>query len=249
VTTARRLLDPIRRTRWARAAARWAWSTRDAVRVRRALRRTQAFDPFDRAYGVQTRVVPSLGELWRTLRQGGVEHEPSSPDEFRRVLDGLRIRFEETVFVDYGSGAGRAVLMASEYAFKAVVGIELSPWLHARAEANVRAFPAPARRAAAVKLMCGDATTFDLPSDPLVLYFYNPFGVAPMQRVLDKIETTLAHAPRPVTIILAYCYKDPREVIERSPVFRVVTNDNAILTLRSLTPSELVTPAPARSTA
>jgi hypothetical protein len=98
--------------------------------------------------------------------------------------------------------------------------------------------------------MCGDAATFDLPSAPLVLYFYNPFGVAVMQRVLDKIETSLAHEPRPVTIILAYCYKDPREVMERSPLFRVVRNDGAgILTLRSLTPSELVTPAPARSTA
>jgi hypothetical protein len=47
-----------------------------------------------------------------------------------------------------------------------------------------------------------------------------------------------------------YCYKDPREVVERSPFFRVVaTDDDAVLTLRSLTPSELVTPAPARSTA
>jgi SAM-dependent methyltransferase len=226
------------------------WTAAYAVRIRRDARRARTTpDEFDRAYGVQTRVVPSLREFWRNYLRGGVEHEPSAPLRFREVLDELDLPFAETVFVDLGSGAGRAVLMASEYPFKEVVGIELSPALHACAEANLRAFPATARRAATVRLVCGDATTYELPPDPVVLYLYNPFGVAVMRRVLENIEASLTERYRPLTIILAYCYKDTREIMARSRLLRVMSFERGVATLRSLPPSELVTPVPDRLTA
>jgi hypothetical protein len=58
-------------------------------------------------------------------------------------------------------------------------------------------------------------------------------GVAVMRRVLAAIETSLARTPRAVTIILAFCYKAPREVVERSPCFRLVSADRGITILRS----------------
>src|SRR5688572_23182425 len=154
------LADRVRRARWLRAAAPWVWTVRDAVRVRWRLRHA-AMDDFDRALGVRTRVVPRLRDFWRTFRRGGVLHEPSPAAEVRRIIEGLGIPFEQTVFVDVGSGAGRVVLLAAEYPFKRVVGVELAPSLHALAEANIKALPAEMRRAGAVQLECGDATTFD----------------------------------------------------------------------------------------
>jgi SAM-dependent methyltransferase len=204
------------------------------MRVRWGLRHG-AIDDFDRVYGVQTRIVPSWREFFRTFRRGGVEHEPSPPAGVREILDGLDIPFQETVFVDVGSGAGRVVLLAAEYPFKRVVGVELTPSLHARAEANVKALPSEACRAGAVQLECGDATAYALPDDPLVLYFYNPFGVAAMTRVMKNIETSLLRVPRRITLVLMYCYKEPREVVRRSQFFRVVRDGGGVLVLRSLT--------------
>lgn len=217
------------------------WVARDALRIQRLARAARRVpDEFDAAHGVRTWVVPTLAERYQRTRAGGFEHEPSSPAPFREVLDTLDIDFKETVFVDLGSGAGRAVLMALEYPFKEVVGVELSASLHARADANVRAYPAAARRAGAVRLVCGDVTGYELPPDPLVLYLYNPFGVGVMRRVRRTIEASLTRRPRPMTIILAFCYREPREVMEASPLLRVVTVDRGITTL---------TPALARSTA
>ncbi len=242
-----RLLTTLRRTRPVRTASPWAWTLLDAIRVRWDLRNGP--DEFDRTYGVRTRVVATLGEFPRTFFRGGVEHEPTPVERFRAVLDGLDPSLSDTVFIDYGSGAGRAVLLAATYPFKEVVGIELSPSLHQRAQANLRVFPAHARRARAVRLVCGDATAFALPSDPAVLYFYNPFREGVMRRVRAAIEASLTRAPRRVTIVLAFCYKGTREVIERSPFFGSVSVDRGITVLRSLTPSEIVRRAPDRSTA
>ena len=242
-----RLLAAIRRTRPVRTASPWAWTLRDAIRVRWDLRHGP--DEFDRAYGVRTRVVPSLGEFPRTFFRGGVEHEPIPATRFCEAIDSLGLDLRNTVFVDYGSGAGRAVLLAATYPFKEVIGIELSPSLHERAQANLRAFPAQARRARAVRLECADATAFALPPEPAVLYFYNPFREGVMRRALAAIETSLAWAPRRVTIILAFCYKGPREVIERSPFFGLVSADRGITILRSLVPSPGVRRVPDRSTA
>ena len=226
-----RLVTALRSTRPVRAASPWAWNLRDSIRTRRAARLGP--DEFDLTYGVRTRVVPGIGQFARTFLHGGGEHQPIPPARFLQVLDGLDLDFAKTVFVDYGSGAGRAVLLAATYPFKEVVGVELSPSLHAQAEANLQTFPSHMRRARAVRLTCGDAMEFTPPSDPTVLFFYNPFGVAGMRCVLAAIEASLARTPRTVTIILAFSYKAPREVVERSPCFRVVSVDRGITILRS----------------
>jgi SAM-dependent methyltransferase len=236
-----RLLTALRHARPVRAASPWAWTLRDAIRIRWAARHGP--DEFDRTHGVRTRVVPSVGEFARTFFHGGVEHEPIPSARFREVFDELDLDLSETVFVDYGSGAGRAVLLAATYPFKEVVGVELSPSLHAQAEANLEAFPSHLRRAGGIRLVCGDAMALAPPSDPAVLYFYNPFGAGVMRTVLAAIEASLARTPREVTLVLAYCYKAPRAVVEGSAFFRPVSADRGIAILRS------VTPAPVRSTA
>jgi hypothetical protein len=227
-----RLIDGLRRVPAARATALWVRHAADVARIRRDVRRARKVpDEFDRAYGVTTRVVSTLGELCRTVYRGGFTHEPSPPRQLRKVLEGLGVPFRETVFVDYGSGAGRAVLVASEYPFKEIIGIELAPSLHARAEANVRTLTGDRP---AIRLLCGDATTFELPPEPAVLYLYNPFGVASMRRLLGRVETSLARRPRAITVVLAFCYKDTRRVFEASRLFRLVSDDQDVAIFRNV---------------
>ncbi len=57
---------------------------------------------------------------------------------FRNVMRELPIPLG-SVFVDVGSGAGQILMLASQYPFARVVGIELSPWLANLARANLKA--------------------------------------------------------------------------------------------------------------
>ena len=43
-------------------------------------------------------------------------------------------------FVDLGSGKGRTLLMASDYPFRRIIGVELLPSLHQIAQENLRQY-------------------------------------------------------------------------------------------------------------
>ena len=53
-------------------------------------------------------------------------------------------------FIDFGSGKGRVLLVASHYPFRQVIGVEFSPELHEIAQENIRRYQSPARRCQAV---------------------------------------------------------------------------------------------------
>ena len=62
-------------------------------------------------------------------------YQPTEPELFRKMLASLiqaspKIDFREFTFIDIGSGKGRALLMAADYPFRRILGIELLPDLH-----------------------------------------------------------------------------------------------------------------------
>ena len=219
-----------------RAAERGRYALLERIRIRREARRARRVpDEFDRMLGVQTQVAVGLRDLVRVIWRGGHEHEPSGPAHFRQIISALDVRFPETVFVDYGSGAGRAIVLASEFPFKEVIGVELLQTLDARARATVAAIQAAGHRRAPIRLVCADVTAWELPLDPLVIYLYNPFGPRAMRRVMVAIEASLTSRPRPVTIVACFCDIHARPVLEGRPAFRTVRSDRDVLVLRSRT--------------
>jgi hypothetical protein len=91
----------------------------------------------DAEYDWDHRVNTTSGAVsWRD-RLLGVFHspyQPTDPELFREMLDTLRddanINFNDYVFIDLGSGKGRTLLMAADYPFRRIVGVELLPALH-----------------------------------------------------------------------------------------------------------------------
>ena len=67
-------------------------------------------------------------------------YAPVDPVRFHAVLSGIDIRFEDFVFIDFGSGKGRTLLLASKYRFRRIVGVEFSPELHLVAQHNIRKY-------------------------------------------------------------------------------------------------------------
>ncbi len=66
----------------------------------------------------------SLRTRFREVLSGG-QYQPSDPALFHEILHSMPIPVDGLTFVDLGSGKGRTLLMASEYPFQRIIGVEI----------------------------------------------------------------------------------------------------------------------------
>ena len=114
------------------------------------------------------------------------EYAPSPRLVVQWLVDGLQEDLSRFTFLDFGSGRGRVLLAAAERPFKAVRGIEFSGQLHEEAALNISNYPADRLVCADVQSVCEDALEYVLPEGDCILYFYNPFGVELMDKVVRR---------------------------------------------------------------
>ena len=150
--------------------------------------------PFDLRWGVQTSgLIPG-----RFLKTGHAHDRHSTayfgvaPSVFRALLRRWQRTkqagpIEQFTFVDVGAGMGRAMLLASEYPFRRVVGIELNPLLFKMAQRNLEVWRALGRSQAPMHLICGDALDAPFPQGPCAVFLFNPFGASVMRRLLKRL--------------------------------------------------------------
>lgn len=120
----------------------------------------------------------------------GVRYAPTSPQRFEASLMSLgldRTSFNQFTFVDVGSGKGATLLYAAELGFKLVYGVELVEELHQIAERNLSLYDASER----AKSVCADATIFQMPSPPLIVFANYPFS---SKDLMDKVLQNIANA-------------------------------------------------------
>ncbi|MGA9544824.1 MAG: class I SAM-dependent methyltransferase [Candidatus Sulfotelmatobacter sp.] len=175
---------------------------RDSTPERRRQRYGDA--EYDWDYRVNT---TSAAVGWRN-RLLGVFHspyQPTQPDLFREMLAALKqqnhFEFHDFVFVDLGSGKGRTLLMASDYPFRRIVGVELLPALHEAAEENLSKYRSESQKCFALESICADATEFSFPAEPMVLYLFNPFPESGLRRMVANLEQSLREHPRAVFLL------------------------------------------------
>ena len=129
-----------------------------------------------------------------------------------------RSEFADFTFLDLGSGKGRTLLMASDYPFRRIVGIELLPNLHAIAQQNVAAYKSESQKCFALECVCGDASSFPLPGGPLLVYLFNPFSGNILRQAIANIENSFRANPRPVHVL--YHNPEHENVLLESPILR-----------------------------
>ncbi len=188
------------------------------VREARRLRNRYAYysdqdaAAFDALYGIETRAYVDMNNV--SIDASGAPRERifqatiyggTSVALLRRTLRDLGIDHAKHTFVDFGSGKGRALAIASEHPFKKVVGVEFVVEMHRVAEANMakiaEAYP---ERRGVFELHCADAVGWSadaLPEGNLVLYFYAPFQPELMAQVLGNIARDIARRPRDLHLI------------------------------------------------
>lgn len=128
----------------------------------------------------------------------GPGYQPCDPQLFRETLGMLNADFRSFTFVDIGSGKGRALLMAAEFPFRRVIGVEILPQLHAIAERNIQNFESERRHCGDVVSLCMDGADFEFPPEPLVLFLFNPLPEPALQEVLARLGRSLDQCPRTV---------------------------------------------------
>jgi SAM-dependent methyltransferase len=140
---------------------------------------------------------------WRE-RLLGTLHSPYQPTEaalFHQMLDELKIDFREFTFIDLGSGKGRTLLMASDYPFRHIVGVELFPALHAIAESNIAAYKKDSQLCFDLKSVCADARNFEFPAEATLLYLFNPLPASGLNMVFENLKQSLQKSPRTVYVL------------------------------------------------
>ncbi len=201
-------------------AALWEFA-RDSTPAR--LRQRYGDADYDWDHRVNT---TSAAVDWRD-RLLGLFHSPYQPTDpalFHEMLDGFasqaHLDFRELTFLDFGSGKGRILLMASDYPFRRIIGVELLPSLERIARENFGQYKSDSQQCFALESICADATRFPLPEEPLVLYLFNPFPESGLRQVVANLEQSMRKHPRPVYVL----YHNPllEHVLTASTVLRKI---------------------------
>jgi SAM-dependent methyltransferase len=145
---------------------------------------------------------------WRD-RLLGMFHSPYQPTEpalFREMLASLvlaspKIDLREFAFIDIGSGKGRVLLMAADYPFRRILGVELLPELHRVAKENVGKYKSDSQQCFAIDCLLGDASEFAFPPEPTVLYLFNPLPESGLATMIGNLEQSLREHPRAVFVL------------------------------------------------
>lgn len=128
-------------------------------------------------------------------------YQPTDPALFHEMMAKLEIDFSHFVFIDIGSGKGRVLLMAADYRFRRIVGVELLPELHRIAQENIAEYKSDSQQCFAIESVCGDARNFVFPPEPMVVYLFNPLPEAGLVTLLANLERSLKPNRRPVFVL------------------------------------------------
>jgi hypothetical protein len=178
--------------------------------------------PFDLEFGVRTSGLIA----GRHLKSGhkADRHNTAyfgvAPSVFREMIVRWRrskpaAPIDEFTFVDLGAGMGRAMLLAAEFPFRAVVGVELNPTLARIGRRNIAIWRAAGRARAPMRMVCRDATEFELPPGPCVAFLFNPFGAPVLRKLLAAWTRNFARGERQLDIL--YVNNEQERVLRQQP--------------------------------
>ena len=120
-------------------------------------------------------------------------------------------------FVDLGSGKGRILLLAADWGFKRVTGVEFSSALCDISRRNLAAYFRRRRPPGEVEIIESDVAAYTFRPDDGILFLFDPFDGVVMARVLGNLRESLRLHPRPVWLL----YNTPVEhaLIDQSALF------------------------------
>jgi hypothetical protein len=178
-------------------------------------------DPRNRAYdarhNVETAREEALGEVGvaaDAVKRGNSVYRVTWGGLIEKALSRLDIDPLRYSFIDYGSGKGKAMLMASDYPFRSIIGLEYAGRLHEIAVANCRSYRSPGQKCRALQPILGDVLDYTPPPGPIVCFMCNPFDQATMRKVFAAWRARHAGGETDIRIL----YLNMRNIAESRQV-------------------------------
>ncbi len=172
--------------------------------------------PFDRRYHTETSGSMPSDQIQSSPYDSDKVYiyAGSQPSIIRSALNTLPA-LSGCAFVDLGCGKGRPLLVASEYPFRSIVGVELTPSLAEAARRNAAIINRQFAQRTPIQIEQQDAGQFVPPAGNAVVFLYNPFGEEVIAKVVSRIEEALAAGGRSIFVIYynpvhAHCFDASR---------------------------------------
>ena len=162
--------------------------------------------PIDVVYGIDTSGAVPVEYIHpdRSLTARINAYAGSDPRVLRGALAALG-SIDDYTLVDLGCGKGRAVVVGSEFPFRAIIGIELSTKLANTARKNAAVVARTFPNRPGITIHEANVAEFQLPKGKLVLFLYHSFG----RELLAQLLTTLESSLRSEGAHLFFVYDNP----------------------------------------
>jgi SAM-dependent methyltransferase len=143
---------------------------------------------FDRRYNIRTSGFIRLHHTSfdRARLADATQYGPVNGWGFRRCLRELNLP-KKLHFVDFGCGLGRACILAAEYGFEKVTGVELAAELCVGARENVTLCTPPAGKLSPIEILQMDVLDYCERTDDDVFFMFRPFSGDFLNIVIQKI--------------------------------------------------------------
>jgi SAM-dependent methyltransferase len=129
-------------------------------------------------------------------------YEPIDYRCFDNVLDYLQPITDDDVFLDYGCGMGRAVIMAATMPFGRVLGVEIDHHLAKIAREQIERVQRRGKLACQnVEIVEADAAQWEIPTDVNRIFLFNSFTGDLLNATLRQVYRSAAAKPRDLKII------------------------------------------------
>lgn len=172
---------------------------------------------FDKRHHVETAREERLGEMGvaaDAVQRGNTYYRVTWGWLIKKAMAQLDIDHRRYSFIDYGSGKGKAMLMASDYPFKTIIGLEYAKRLHDIAVENCRTYRSADQQCHSLKQVLGDALDYVPPQGPIVCFMCNPFDETTLRAVFNSWRARYEGGEREIRIL----YLNMRTVAESSKV-------------------------------
>ena len=185
------------------------WSSQAVAALSRIFDRPERH-PFDRVHGVDTGGLLYAGRLATGHAHDGhnAGYYATAPslfhgamDLWRRTLPATGCSVSDYTLVDIGCGKGRVLMLASQYEFREIIGVELNFRLVRCARKNLHKWITRVGQSARVLIMEGDALEMPLPDGPVALFYFNSFERELTGKWLSYLAGLAAHRNGPLDLI------------------------------------------------
>ncbi|WP_162532078.1 class I SAM-dependent methyltransferase [Candidatus Scalindua japonica] len=141
-------------------------------------------------------------------------YEACGVRRFHRIMKRINIDHTKYNFIDIGSGKGRVLLMSIRYNFRRIVGVEFSKKLHETAKRNIENYSKKLGKKECIELFNCNALEFHFPIEPSIIFLFNPFKRAIMERFITNLQQSLTVSPRSVLVV--YVHPTEKALLEKT---------------------------------